>query len=64
MNFLRIGKTLWAITSHPHIFSSTPQNDLKKIIHQYHDDMYLCQKAKVFRALLTIPISTFPFQRK
>ncbi len=62
MNFWRIGKVLWAITSRAHIFFSTPQNDLKKITHLNHDDMYLWKKNQDFwitfeHSNFNIPIS-------
>jgi len=46
--FFENGKALWAVTSHPCIFFSTLQNDLRKITHQYHDDMFLWKKFKFF----------------
>jgi len=61
VNFLRIDKTLWVVTSHPHIFLPTTQNDLKKIIHRYHDNIYPWKKIRVFGAHLSIPISTSHF---
>jgi len=64
VNFLRIEETLWVVTLLPHIFFSTPQNDLKKITHQYHDDMYLWEKNQSFWSTFehsdfNIPISVY-----
>jgi len=57
--FLRMEKILGATTSHPHIFFTISQNDLKN---DTSKTMIICtcrKIIKVFESLLSILISTF-----
>jgi len=58
-DFWRMEKGLWAITSYPHIFFPTPQNDLKKLHITITMRCTCAKNYKVFGEILSISISSF-----